>query len=416
MGVPGEICIAGAGLARGYFERPVLTAEKFVDNPFMPGTRMYRTGDLGRWQADGNIDFLGRIDHQVKIRGFRIELGEIENELIQHENIKEVVVIDRQGSGADRYLCAYIVAEGELAAAGLREFLAKKLPDYMTPSFFIFLDKLPLTPNGKIDRKALPQPDRRANLGEGYTAPRNEIEKILTAVWEEVLEIQKIGIQDDFFELGGNSLKAIQVAAKLVTNFEINVTDIFQYPKIGILAERVAWKENYLDLKIKEVISFYKTASKLDGKLLTGLLANRVKYWGRWRQYQTKQFTRINYQNILLTGSLGYLGIHLLNQILQNTDSHVYLLIRSDNTTAAEQRLAQKLEFYFGPSVFPRYRDRIHVVKGDLAKDNLGIAPELSSELGSQDRDDHSCGSQCETLREIRRLRRGECQGNPAVT
>ena len=132
---------------------------------------MYRTGDLGRWQADGNIDFLGRIDHQVKIRGFRIELGEIESVLLQHENIKEIVVIDRQDTGTDQYLCAYCVIGGELSGSELREYLAGKLPDYMIPSFFIFLDKLPLTPNGKVDRKALPQPD--GSIGSGMEYVRN---------------------------------------------------------------------------------------------------------------------------------------------------------------------------------------------------------------------------------------------------
>jgi amino acid adenylation domain-containing protein/thioester reductase-like protein len=384
IGVPGELCIAGVGLAAGYLNQPELTKDKFVDSSFEPGARMYRTGDLVRWLPDGNIEFLGRIDHQVKIRGFRIELGEIENELLQHENIKEVVVIDRQDIGTDKYLCAYIVAGGEPSVPELREYLAQKLPAYMIPSFFTFLDKLPLTPNGKIDRNMLPQPDRNVNADEDYTAPRNEIEKILAGVWEEVLGIQKIGIHHNFFELGGNSLKAIQVVTKLVTDFEINVTDIFKYPEIAILAEKITLKSNYLDSKIQEAVSFYKEAPKFNGKLIAKLLSRKVKYWQRWHEYQNKQFGRTNYQNILLTGSSGYLGIHLLYQLLTETDSNVYLLIRSNNIAGAERRLAPKMEYYFGASVYQQYKDRINVVNGDLSKDFFGVSPDVYRDLGAK--------------------------------
>lgn len=384
IGVPGELCITGVGLAAGYLNQPELTSQKFVANPFEPGARMYRTGDLVRWLPDGNIEFLGRIDHQVKIRGFRIELGEIENELIQHENIKEVVVIDRQDIGTDKYLCAYIVTDGELSVPELREYLAKKLPAYMIPSFFTFLDKLPLTPNGKIDRNMLPQPDRNADADEDYTAPRNEIEKILAGVWEEVLGIQKIGIHNNFFELGGNSLKAIQVVTKLVTDYEISVTDIFKYPEISILAEKITLKRDYLDSKIQEAVSFYKEAPKFNGKLLTKLLTRKLKYRQRWHEYQNKQFSRVNYQNILLTGSSGYLGIHLLYQLLTETDCNVHLLIRSDNIAGAEQRLAQKMEYYFGASVYQQYKDRIDVVNGDLSKELFGVSPDLYRDLGAK--------------------------------
>lgn len=382
IGVPGELCITGVGLAVGYLNQPELTKEKFVANPFEPGARMYRTGDLVRWLPDGNIEFLGRIDHQVKIRGFRIELGEIENALIQHEKIKEVVVIDRQDIGTDKYLCAYIVADGEQSVPDLREYLARKLPAYMIPSFFTFLEKLPLTPNGKIDRNKLPQPDRAAYADEDYTAPRNEIEKILAGVWEEVLGIQKIGIHNNFFELGGNSLKAIQVVTKMVMDFEINVTDIFKYPEIAILAEKITLKSNYLDSKIREAVSFYKEAPKFNGKLLAKLLTRKLKYRQKRHQYKNKQFSRVNYQNILLTGSSGYLGIHLLYQLLTETDSNVHLLIRSNNMCGSEQRLAQKIEYYFGASVYQQYKNRLNVVNGDLSKDFLGISPDLYRDLG----------------------------------
>ncbi|WP_044358113.1 amino acid adenylation domain-containing protein, partial [Paenibacillus sp. E194] len=174
IGVPGELYIAGVGLARGYLKRPELTAEKFVDDPFVPGERMYRTGDVGRWLSDGNMEYWGRIDHQVKIRGYRIETGEIENQLMRHERVKETIVIAREDAHGDPYLCAYVVAKGTWEAAELRQWLGRQLPSYMIPPFFVQLERLPLTPNGKIDRRALPEPEGHAMVGVEYVAPRTE--------------------------------------------------------------------------------------------------------------------------------------------------------------------------------------------------------------------------------------------------
>ena len=217
IGVPGEICISGVGLARGYLNNPELTAEKFVVNPFTPGKRMYRTGDLGRWTVDGNIEFLGRIDHQVKVRGFRIELGEVETVLGQHPIVRETVVIDQEDHQGNTRLVAYVVPKQEqtLTIAKLRRFLKEKLPDYMVPSVFVMLDALPLTPNGKVDRRALPVPDQvRQQPEETFVPPRNELEYQLTKIWEKVLGIHPIGVRDDFFELGGSSLLAMVLLAQ----------------------------------------------------------------------------------------------------------------------------------------------------------------------------------------------------------
>src|SRR4030066_1235848 len=206
IGIAGELCISGIGLARGYLNQPELTKEKFVANPFIPGERMYRTGDLARWLPDGNIEFLERIDHKENIKGYRIELGEIESHLLKHKKIKEAVVLAREDKTGSKYLCAYIVSDEEISLPELREYLAKELPEYMIPSYFIPLKKLPLTPNGKVDRKALPELDGNINTGTEYEAPRNEIEEKLAEVWQKVLDIEKVGINDDFFELGGHSL------------------------------------------------------------------------------------------------------------------------------------------------------------------------------------------------------------------
>jgi len=255
IGAAGELCIAGDGLARGYLNKPELTAEKFVGNPFETGTSMYKTGDLARWLPDGNIEFLGRIDHQVKIRGFRIELGEIENSLFKHEDIKEAVVIAKEEENKNKYLCAYIVGERKLKVGELREYLGKELADYMIPSYFIQIDKMPLNHSGKIDRKALPEPDGSIEIGEEYEAPRNEIEEKLVCIWEKVLGADRIGINDNFFELGGHSLKATSMVSKIhkELNIEMPLSQIFRTPRIKGLAEYIKGREESIYASIEPI-------------------------------------------------------------------------------------------------------------------------------------------------------------------
>ena len=264
VGIPGELCIAGDGLARGYLNRPELTKEKFVPNPFDDEdnlthlNRMYRTGDLARWLPDGNIEYLGRLDHQVKIRGFRIELGEIEEELLKHESIKEVVVTARKDKEGSSYLCAYLVSDRELTPAELREHLTKNLPEYMVPSYFVRLDKMPLSPNGKADRKALPEPMGNVNTGVEYIEPAGVIEKKLAQIWREVLGVQNIGIKDNFFDLGGNSLLLIRMHSKIETEYpgRLRVTDIFSNPTILKLAqfiEKGGEEKKFVNLKCVEI-------------------------------------------------------------------------------------------------------------------------------------------------------------------
>ncbi len=233
IGVIGEICIAGAGLARGYLNRPDLTPKKFVSNPFEDGKRMYKTGDLGRWLPDGNIEFIGRKDDQVKIRGYRIELGEIEAALIQHTSIQEGVVLAKENESGDKQLVAYIKSEKELNTNELRTHLKSSLPDYMLPAYFVQLTDFPLTPNGKLDKKALPSPEG-LDLSSGieYVAPTTKIEKQLVRVWSEVLKVEaeKIGIHEDFFALGGDSIKSIQISSKMkAKGYRLEVKDILSH-------------------------------------------------------------------------------------------------------------------------------------------------------------------------------------------
>ena len=238
VGIPGELCISGDGLARGYLNRPELTAEKFVFNPFAgensPKSCMYRTGDLARWLPDGNIEYLGRIDHQVKIRGFRIELGEIEEELLKHESIKEVVVAARTEKEGSSYLCAYMVSDRDIAPGELREYLTRNLPEYMVPSYFVRLEKMPLSQNGKVDRKALPELELSVRTGTEYVEPSSKEEQAMAKVWEKALGLTRVGINDDFFELGGDSIKAIQVVSLLAgEGLNIEVKDILVYRTIS---------------------------------------------------------------------------------------------------------------------------------------------------------------------------------------
>ncbi|TGV30037.1 amino acid adenylation domain-containing protein, partial [Mesorhizobium sp. M00.F.Ca.ET.186.01.1.1] len=244
LGVAGELYIGGDGLALGYLNKPELTAERFVDNPFDPqkASRLYRTGDLVRYLENGELEFLGRIDDQVKIRGYRIELGEIEATLLQHEAVKAVVVMARQDGKGQNSLYAYVVAEQDIQTAELRTYLSATLPAYMVPSAFVFLEQLPLSANGKVDRKALPQPEDAAASAAVYVAPRNEWEAKLAAIWESVLGVEPIGVHDHFFELGGHSLLATQAVSRLKEAFGVNVPlrTLFEHPDVAGMSEKLA--------------------------------------------------------------------------------------------------------------------------------------------------------------------------------
>ena len=244
IGIPGELHIGGDGLARGYLNRPELTQEKFIQNPFFDGKseRLYKTGDLARYLTDGNIEYLGRIDHQVKIRGFRIELGEIEVVINSYPQIQQAVVIAREDIPGNKSLVAYVVPSDQtLTTSQLREFLRQKLPEYMVPSAFVILDTLPLTHNGKIDRPALPIPDQtRPELESEFVAPYTPEQELLAGIWADVLDLKQVGIYDNFFDLGGDSIRSIQVLAKakqLGLNFSLS--QIFQYQTIYQLSRLV---------------------------------------------------------------------------------------------------------------------------------------------------------------------------------
>jgi amino acid adenylation domain-containing protein len=261
LGMSGELHIGGVGLARGYLNRPDLTAEKFIANPFYDNEnpsssdRLYKTGDLVRWLADGNLEFLGRIDHQVKIRGFRIELGEIENTLSTHVDVDDVVVVANESeAGDDKCLVAYMVTDavdlqdnGKVPVASrhdlierLRDHVSRTLPHYMVPSAFVLLNALPLTPNGKVDRKALPDADLSAQQNI-YVAPRTQAEQTLCEVWQEVLGVERVGITDNFFQLGGHSLVAMRLLLEIQKKFntEMSLQDVFTLQTVFKISEYI---------------------------------------------------------------------------------------------------------------------------------------------------------------------------------
>jgi amino acid adenylation domain-containing protein/non-ribosomal peptide synthase protein (TIGR01720 family) len=246
-GVAGEICLGGSGIARGYLNLPELTNERFIEDPFSKdkGARLYKTGDLGRWLPDGNIEYLGRIDDQVKIRGFRIELGEIDATIQKSEQVKKSIVVAKKDENGVKRLIAYVVPNDNYSKEKIQVYLKTKLPDFMIPRGWVELEELPLTPNGKIDKRALPDPDISQQLKHQYVAPRNQSEQILAEIWKELLDLQHIGIHDNFFEFGGHSLLAMRVisAIRKQMDQELAVSELFTHPTIAELSDYLSSKE-----------------------------------------------------------------------------------------------------------------------------------------------------------------------------
>jgi amino acid adenylation domain-containing protein/thioester reductase-like protein len=437
IGVPGEIYIGGAGVSRGYLNRPDLTAEKFISNPFLEDTSLnkdgrvfntgysmtshlfnkpapthssvtsvphplphssllYKTGDLARYLPNGNIEFLGRIDHQVKIRGFRIEIGEIETALLQHSSIQEAVVMVREDVPGNQRLIAYLVAKNgqvfntndsmttpsldkpaptnlsvDKILPQLRDFLKEKLPDYMIPTGFVFLKTLPLTPNGKVDRKALPAPETVNNeLSEQFVAPRNPVEKVLATIWSELLKVERLGIHDNFFELGGHSLLTTQLIAKVRDAFQVELPlrDLFEKPTVAGLAE-------ILEAMVHGVSNHSLATFTLDLKaevvLDSTISAEHLSY-----THPT------NIQRIFLTGATGFVGAFLLHELLQNTQADIYCLVRAANLNEGKQPLKNNLESY---SLWHEsLSDRIIPVIGNLSQPLLGLSEQQFQEIAEK--------------------------------
>ncbi|MFS1513888.1 amino acid adenylation domain-containing protein [Chengkuizengella sp. SCS-71B] len=342
IGVSGELCISGEGLATGYLNQEELTADKFVPDPFAVGQWMYKTGDLAKWNEDGQIEYLGRMDQQVKIRGYRIELGEIETQLLDIVDIQQAVVVDRKSTAGDLYLCAYYVSEQKFSVSDIRELLLKTLPDYMIPAYFMKLDKIPLTSNGKVDRKALPEPiiTDRENLNT--VPPTNEIQKKLLHIWSETIGHDMIGLYDNFFEVGGNSLLLIRVHSKLEEHWPqlIKVTDLFSHPTIYKLSEFIQSKSiNKNELPIQFV--------RLPETYFESTSQQAVRsYSFKLEEEQLQIFKDMSQQlNVELSYILLALYGYLFAQITKNKQIPIQVLISDDMYMALELNLEQFTHF-----------------------------------------------------------------------
>ncbi len=366
VGIPGELYLGGTGLARGYVVNSELTAAKFVWVEDI-GERLYRTGDLVKWTAEGNLQFIERADNQVKIRGFRIEPGEIEFQLINHLAVLETVVMAREDEDRNQYLCAYVVSDQRPTIAELKGFLFKNLPDYMIPSRFVFLDKLPLTPNGKIDRKALPAPASEPKVS--YVPPENEVERKLVAYWQEILGNTQIGTMDNFFEIGGDSLAVIKILTMSYNEqWDLTVQDFYRHNNIKDLAAMIISRRQ--DEKSTVETRESSSIAKPNTGSLHGRLAAPVKL-----------ATPRTVRNLLLTGVTGFLGIHILFELLQQNDIRIYALVRGENRKSAESRLYELMKFYF-PQIHPwALNQRIMVISGDITFEKFGLPEEEYREL-----------------------------------
>jgi amino acid adenylation domain-containing protein/thioester reductase-like protein len=368
IGVPGELHIGGAGLARGYLNQPKLTAQKFIINPFVGANGrsplLYKTGDKARYLPDGNIEFLGRTDNQVKIRGFRIELGEIEAVLSQHLGVEQVVVSLSEDESGDRRLISYVVPKRQNtpSVSELRSFCLNKLPEYTIPSVFVLLKTLPLTSNGKIDRHALPVPDRiRPELEAVYLAPCNPIEEKLAEIWKQLLDLEQVGVRDNFFELGGHSLLITQLLAHIRTAFkvEISLQSLFKLPTIANIAKKI--EQIQLTTSGDRIVKEKAIDLKAEAILDPTIHPNKLSY-----------NPNVNPTAIFLTGATGFLGAFLLYELLDRTQADIYCLVRSIDIELGKQKLKNNLESYLLWN--ESFSNRIIPVIGDLSEPLLGIS------------------------------------------
>jgi amino acid adenylation domain-containing protein/thioester reductase-like protein len=368
-GITGELYLGGEGLAKGYLNKPELTAEKFIENPFVTeeekaqgkNMHLYKTGDVCRWLNDGNVEYLGRTDHQIKIHGVRIELGEIESAILQHPHVKETIVIIREDIQNDKRLVAYFIAKKkkEREEPALNDYLKNKVPHYMVPTAFVELSEFPLTANGKINRKDLPIPEYKGNE-ETYVAPRTKTEKELCVIWQGVLKIDKIGIQDNFFELGGHSLLVTQLIFRLNEKFNLSIPlrEFFSQPTIENMA------------------AFIEKREPLNTE---GDLQRQIKIdIGRHREViYTHKKSNIPEapQSILVTGANGFVGIHLIEELIHKTNANIYCLIRAKDKKQAQNRLDETISYYGLKSL--KNDPRIIPLAGDFSQAYLGLAKNM---------------------------------------
>ncbi|NEO86013.1 MAG: amino acid adenylation domain-containing protein [Spirulina sp. SIO3F2] len=380
-GKTGELYIGGLSLAQGYFNRPDLTAARFLANPFTqnPHDRLYKTGDLARRLPDGNLDYRGRADQQVKIRGVRVEPGEVETVMERHPAVQQAVVMAREDIPGEKRLVAYAISDPNHDTENVHAVLKTQLPDYMVPSTIIWLEAFPLTPSGKVDRRALPAPDySRDALSTVFIAPETVTETIVADLWQQVLHLEQIGIYDDFFDLGGDSLKAIQLVhrARKAFRVELPMLVLFDAPTIQQFAKvieaavqrchegRVTERQIATtdDITAAELLD----ETELDASITVDSTAIRLVTAPR---------------QVLITGVTGFLGVFLLAELLEQTSADIHCLVRAQDAAAGWTKIYNNLQKY--RLWQPRYAERIIPVVGDLAQPRLGLTPSAFDALAA---------------------------------
>jgi amino acid adenylation domain-containing protein/thioester reductase-like protein len=379
IGVPGEICVSGTQVGRGYLNRQELTDKHFVDDPFRPGERMFRTGDKGKWLEDGTVDFIGRMDFQVKIRGYRVEPGEIESRIKEIEGVLECVVVPLEEPSGNKVLAAYCTAAVELDMNGVKGVLRESLPDYMVPAHFVQLEKMPLNPNGKIDRAKLPRPEI-TSTASGPLEPRTPKEARIAQAWEKVLGHRGFGLFDSFYDIGGDSLSAIALLADLSESFDISASDLFSHTTIADQASHFQQAEigrSARLLRLKDLaappdedpafaveMEAYDQACALDAAL------------------DTDSIRPLNH--VLLTGATGTLGIYLLRELLVHTEARITAIVRAKDDQAAFRRLADHYRDRFGHDLAVEGTNRIEVMTGDLSTRGFAMDQAIYNRLENE--------------------------------
>ena len=357
LGMAGELCLSGIQVAKGYWKRDDLTAEKFIANPYSSceeNAIMYRTGDLVRWNDNGELEFLGRIDTQIKLRGFRIELGEIESAMKKFNGVASAVVDVREFGGA-QHLCGYYTVENEVDPAKLMKHLKAGLTEYMVPTELIKLQSLPLTPNGKVNRKALPMPEVARTVE--YVAPTNEVENRICSIYSDILKIEKVGILDNFFAIGGSSMSAIKGIIQIINlGYNIKYGDLFRLKTpqavARFLAEQTDEMNNGEEIQLEDI-------SDYDYSAINNVLeSDKPDLWVNYRDYDLG--------DVLLTGATGYLGIHVLKELIDKETGKIYCMVRSRGSLTPERRLLTLLMYYFSDTFEDLFDKRIIPVDGDI--------------------------------------------------
>lgn len=372
IGIPGEICVVGDGIAKGYLNRPDLTNKVFVPSPFDNG-KMYKTGDIGKWLPNGEIEYIGRRDFQIKIRGLRVELSEIEKKLQTYPDIKNCSVVyikDVQ----DPYIAAFFTANTTLDISQIRLSLSKSLPLYMVPKYIVQLDELPMNNNGKVDKKALQQYKIDNKDEKTYVKPSNDTEKLFCKIWESLLNT-KVGIDNDVFELGADSLFAIKFKTELLShNIDLPYATIFKYTTVRQLADYYLKKIKLAENNFDDANSIdTEDYSEINNLLSKNTITNINKFMPNLVQSKNN--------NILLLGGNGFVGAHILNEFIKNDSGTAYCIIRNKNGEDAKNRFANILHFYFGNSLDKFIGNRIKIITGSLTEHHFGLSDKVYNNI-----------------------------------